>query len=91
MPNHPRETPPSARTRSSASLVDGDEWVRLLVESVPDYAIFLLDPAGRVLTWTPAAPLAPGAYDVSVDHVQRDIGGDSVPMRQPYRFSFTAS
>jgi hypothetical protein len=44
-----------------------------------------------VLTWTPAASLAPGAYDVTVDHVQRDIGGDSVPMRQPYRFSFTVS
>jgi hypothetical protein len=44
-----------------------------------------------VLTWTPAAPLAPGAYAVTVDGVQRDIGGDSVPMRQPYRFSFTVS
>jgi hypothetical protein len=42
-----------------------------------------------VLTWTPAAPLAPGAYAVTVDGVQRDIGGDSVPMRQPYRFAFT--
>ena len=44
-----------------------------------------------VLSWTPAAALAPGAYDVTVDNVQRDIGGDSVPMRQPYRFSFTVT
>ena len=44
-----------------------------------------------VLTWTPAAALAPGAYDVTVDNVQRDIGGDSVPMRRPYRFSFTVT
>ena len=44
-----------------------------------------------VLTWTPAAPLDPGTYDVTVDNVQRDIGGDSVPMRQPYRFSFTVT
>jgi hypothetical protein len=44
-----------------------------------------------VLTWTPAAPLAPGTYAVTVDGVQRDIGGDSVPMRQPYRFSFTVT
>jgi hypothetical protein len=42
-----------------------------------------------VLTWTPAGSLAPGTYDVTVDGVQRDIGGDSVPMRQPYRFAFT--
>jgi hypothetical protein len=44
-----------------------------------------------VLTWTPAAALAPGTYDVTVDNVQRDIGGDAVPMRQPYRFSFTVT
>lgn len=44
-----------------------------------------------VLTWTPAASLPPGAYDITVDNVQRDIGGDSVPMRQPYRFSFTVT
>ncbi|HET8630555.1 MAG TPA: PAS domain S-box protein, partial [Thermomicrobiales bacterium] len=28
---------------------------RLLVESVADYAIFLLDPAGRVRTWNAGA------------------------------------
>jgi PAS domain S-box-containing protein len=32
-----------------------DEWFRLLVESVRDYAIFMLDPAGRVLTWNAGA------------------------------------
>jgi hypothetical protein len=45
--------------------------------------------APGVLTWTPAAALAPGTYAVTVDKVQRDIGGDAVPMRQPYRFAFT--
>ena len=38
----------------------GREWApadfyRLLVESVQDYAIFALDPAGRVLTWSAGA------------------------------------
>jgi hypothetical protein len=47
--------------------------------------------APGVLTWTPAASLTPGAYEVTVGNVQRDIGGDSVPMRQPYRFSFTVT
>ena len=28
---------------------------RLLVESVKDYAIFILDPTGRVSTWNPGA------------------------------------
>jgi hypothetical protein len=30
-----------------------DEQFELLVNSVVDYAIFLLDPDGRVLTWRP--------------------------------------
>ncbi|TAK84975.1 MAG: PAS domain S-box protein [Betaproteobacteria bacterium] len=32
-----------------------DEQFRLLVESVTDYAIFLLDPEGRVTSWNPGA------------------------------------
>ncbi len=32
-----------------------DEQFRLLVESVTDYAIFLLDPSGRVTSWNPGA------------------------------------
>lgn len=31
------------------------ERFRMLVEAVQDYAIFMLDPEGNVLTWTPAA------------------------------------
>jgi len=32
-----------------------DEAFRLLVESVVDYAIFMLDPKGRVTSWNPGA------------------------------------
>ena len=32
-----------------------DASYRLLLDSIPDYAIFLLDAEGRVRTWTPAA------------------------------------
>jgi hypothetical protein len=32
-----------------------DELFRLLVESVRDYAIFLLDPTGHVVTWNEGA------------------------------------
>ena len=32
-------------------VTDAEERFRLLVESVKDYAIFILDPAGRVMTW----------------------------------------
>ena len=32
-----------------------EELLRLLVESVRDYAIFMLDPEGRIVTWNPGA------------------------------------
>lgn len=40
-----------ARNRAQASVQAGEERFRLLVEAVQDYAIFLLDPGGRVATW----------------------------------------
>jgi PAS domain S-box-containing protein len=38
----------------------GEEIFRLLVEAVQDYAIFVLDPDGHVLTWNPGAQRAKG-------------------------------
>jgi PAS domain S-box-containing protein len=44
------------RTSSkNKELRQGEERFRLLVESVRDYAIFMLDPDGVVLTWNPGA------------------------------------
>ena len=42
-------------TRPTPSLRDGEEQHRLLMENVKDYAIFLLDPKGRVVTWNTGA------------------------------------
>ena len=39
-----------------APVPPGEERFRLLVDSVQDYAIFMLDPEGRVLTWYLGAP-----------------------------------
>jgi PAS domain S-box-containing protein len=36
---------------SNLALLESNEWFRLLVESVSDYAIYMLDPEGRVVTW----------------------------------------
>jgi methionine-rich copper-binding protein CopC len=41
------------------------------------------------LTWTPSAALSAGSYTVTVGNVRSSLGGDSVPMQQPYIFSFT--
>jgi PAS domain S-box-containing protein len=41
-------------------VTDRGEIYRLLIESVRDYAIFVLDPEGRVLTWNPGAQAMKG-------------------------------
>ena len=54
------DRPPAAGFRESPAPtsveVRPDEgWFRLLVEQIRDYAIFLLDPEGRIATWTAGA------------------------------------
>jgi PAS domain S-box-containing protein len=44
----------------SLALVQGEEWFRLLVEGVTDYAIYMLDPQGRVCTWNVGAVRSKG-------------------------------
>ena len=53
----PSGTPPSqaASTGGAPDADETDRLLRLLIDSVRDYAIFLLDPTGHVLTWNPGA------------------------------------
>jgi PAS domain S-box-containing protein len=55
------------------SLRHSDERFRLLVESVRDYAIFMLDPEGRVLTWNAGAELIKGytAAEIVGEHFSK--------------------
>jgi PAS domain S-box-containing protein len=69
-----------------------DEWLsiepfRLLVESVTDYAIFMLDPGGHVRTWNPGAARIKGyrAEDIigkhfSVFYPREDVAGGKCEM-----------
>ena len=54
-------------------LKQSDEIFRLLVESVKDYAIFLLDPTGIVATWNQGAERIKGykARDIIGEHFRR--------------------
>jgi PAS domain S-box-containing protein len=50
----------TARLRHEEDLRRSDERFRLLVDSVRDYAIFMLDPSGRVATWNLGAQAIKG-------------------------------
>src|SRR5215831_15676046 len=45
----------AGQERADENLLQSEERFRLLVESVRDYAIFMLDPEGRVATWNAGA------------------------------------
>jgi PAS domain S-box-containing protein len=49
------QPPQTPGARADEAVHQSEERYRLLVESVRDYAIFLLDPAGHVATWNPGA------------------------------------
>ena len=54
---------------------------RLLVESVHDYALFLLDPAGNVASWNPGAEGITGytKEEVHGRHISSFNSADDVP------------
>ena len=62
-----RTTPGTDHFRQS------EERFRLLVESVRDYAIFMLDPTGHVLTWNAGAQRFKGyrAEEIIGSHFSR--------------------
>ncbi len=57
----PRE-PPNFAALAHDKLRESETRFRLLVEAVKDYAIFMLDPTGRVMTWNKGAQRIKG-YD----------------------------
>jgi PAS domain S-box-containing protein len=59
-----RDTPPmfvafirdiTEQTRAEAALRESKERLRLMIAGVQDYAIYLVDPDGRVTSWNPGA------------------------------------
>lgn len=67
------------------TLRDSEERFRLLVESVRDYAIFMLDPQGHVLTWNLGAERIKGwrAGDIVGQHFSRFYPPEALTRRVP--------
>ena len=69
-PEAAKRMPPPAKHPATAT---DEERFRLLVESVKDYAIFMLDPTGRVATWNVGAERIKGytADEIIGQHFSR--------------------
>lgn len=56
----------SRQVRIAEDLQEREEWQRLIVESVHEYAIFALDPEGRIISWNPGAQRILGHEEAEV-------------------------
>lgn len=73
------------RSESQALLKQSEERFRLLVESVKDYAIFMLDTGGHVATWNPGAGRIKGygAEEIIGQHFSRFYTRQAIAAKQP--------
>jgi len=87
-PSAPLDDDALASARASAGVLsEPTRLYKLLVESVRDYAIFVLDPSGHVLTWNPGAERFKGytAEEVLGHHFSVFYPPDQVEAGKPAR------
>jgi PAS domain S-box-containing protein len=75
------------RREAEEALRESEERFRLLVEGVKDYAIFLLDPDGRVATWNAGAERIKGyrAKEIIGQHFSAFYTDEDKAARKPER------
>jgi PAS domain S-box-containing protein len=76
-----------ATSHGEKRLPQSDEIFRLLVESVKDYAIFLLDPSGKVATWNQGAERIKGykAHEIIGRHFSCFYPSEAAESKWPQR------
>ena len=80
-----RPGPEAANKRSEGALRESDEHFHQLVASVRDYAVFLLDAGGHVLTWNTGAESIKGyrAEEIIGQHFSRFYTFDAISTGWP--------
>src|SRR6267143_1658435 len=75
------------RRREQEQLRQAEERLRLMIESVQDYAIFMLDREGRVATWNRGAQHIKGysAQEIVGQHFSRFYPPDEISAGKPER------
>jgi PAS domain S-box-containing protein len=73
------------RNRATELLRQSEEWFRLMVENVRDYAIFMLDPGGRVVSWNRGAQRLKGyrAAEILGQHFSRFYPKEDIERGKP--------
>jgi PAS domain S-box-containing protein len=87
------DSPDESVVRSAdEKLLDMDRRFRLFVESVKDYAIFMLDPSGRVTTWNQGAERIKGyrAAEIIGQHISRFYTPEDLKLGLPAQLLKTA-
>jgi PAS domain S-box-containing protein len=81
------------RSRLQADLVSSEEKFRLLVEGIRDYAIFMLDPDGKVASWSAGAESIKGykASEIIGQHFSRFYPPEALARKLPQRELETAA
>lgn len=76
---------PTQRMNDGEILHQSEERFRLLVDSVRDYAIFMLDPDGHVLTWNAGAERFKGykAHEIVGSHFSRFYTAEALARNHP--------
>jgi PAS domain S-box-containing protein len=70
-----------------ASIANDDSRYRLLIDAVTDYAIYMLDPGGHVVSWNPGARRFKGyeAEEIIGHHFSRFYTEEDLATRLPWR------
>jgi len=75
------------KKRAEDELRESEEKFRLLVESVTDYAVFMLDPEGHIASWNPGAERLKGyrADEIIGQHFSRFYPQEDLDSGKPAR------